>query len=234
MLETLKISITIFSVTMDKSSIQSWADLQNKQQVTRDEVVDFYDSWAVTYDESVEKSASADIALAAVLSQFPDETGRDEIEILDIAAGTGRVGIKLFENGFRQIDAIEPSQEMLNILQRKANYRNVYRTMLGGGNKASEINDGSYDLIIISGGFAKSHLPVDCLDEVIRLGRKGSIFINRMTAKNIEILEEYTHLEPYMDELERKGAWTKIDRIYDENQTFSGPSLTHIYRIEKS
>ena len=219
---------------MDKSSIQSWADLQKKQEVTRDEVVDFYDSWAVTYDESVEKSASADIALAAVLSQFPDEKGRDEIEILDIAAGTGRVGIKLFENGFRQIDAIEPSQEMLNILQRKANYRNVYKTMLGGGHKASEINDGSYDLIIISGGFAKSHLPVDCLDEVIRLGRKGSIFINRMTAKNIEILEEYTHLEPYMEELERNGAWTKIDRIYDENQTFSGPSLTHIYRIEKS
>ena len=101
---------------MDKNSIQSWADLQKKKEVTRDEVVDFYDSWALTYDESVEKSASADIALAAVLSQFPDEKGRDEIKILDIAAGTGRVGMKLFENGFRQIDAIEPSQEMLNIL----------------------------------------------------------------------------------------------------------------------
>ena len=221
---------------MDEQStpIQSWEDLKKREIVTTDQVVDFYDLWAPTYDQSVKESESANIALSAVLSMFPTQQERAKIEVLDIAAGTGRVGIKLFENGFRQIDAIEPSQEMLNILQRKANYRNVYRTMLGGGNKASEINDGSYDLIIISGGFAKSHLPVDCLDEVIRLGRKGSIFINRMTAKNIEILEEYTHLEPYMDELERKGTWTKIDRIYDENQTFSGPSLTHIYRIEKS
>ena len=215
-------------------SIQNWNDLKNRQEVTREEVVEFYDSWAATYDESVEKSSSADIALSAVLSQFPRENERDKLEILDIAAGTGRVGIKLFENGFRQIDAVEPSLEMLNILKRKDVYRNVYQTMLGGDHKATEIENDSYDLIIISGGFAKSHLPVDCLDEVIRLGKKGSIFINRMTAQNIEILEEYTHLEPYMKQLEKNGAWTQISRYLDENQTFSaGPSLTHIFRIEK-
>ena len=219
---------------MEKSSIKDWSDLQSRNKVTRDEVVDFYDSWADTYDESVEKSSSADIALTAVLSQFHEEEARAKIEVLDIAAGTGRVGQKLFENGFRKIDAIEPSQEMLNILERKEMYRNVYKTMLGGGHTAINISDDSYDLIVISGGFAKSHLPVDCLDEVVRLGRNGCIFINRMTAKNIEILEEYTHLEPYMKELERNGAWTQIDRILDDNKTFSaGPSLTHIFRIQK-
>ena len=218
---------------MEKSSIKNWSDLQRRTEVTRDEVVDFYDSWAGTYDESVEKSSSADIALAAALSQFPEVKDRANIEVLDIAAGTGRVGQKLFKNGFRKIDAIEPSQEMLNILERKAMYRNVYETMLGGGYKAINISDDSYDLIVISGGFAKSHLPVDCLDEVVRLGRKGCIFINRMTAKNIEILEEYTHLEPSMKELEENGVWTKINRILDDNKTFSaGPSLTHIFRID--
>ena len=123
---------------------------------------------------------------------------------------------------------------MLNILRGKDVYRNVYQTMLGGGHKATEIDNDTYDLIIISGGFAKAHLPVDCLDEVIRLGKKGSIFINRMTAQNIETLEEYTHLEPYMQQLELNGAWTQIDRSLDENRTFSaGPTLTHIFRIDK-
>ena len=51
-----------------------------------------------------------------------------------------------------------------------------------------------------------------------------------MTAQNIEILEEYTNLEPYMRQLERNGAWTQISRYLDENPTFSaGPSLTHIF-----
>ena len=61
-------------------SIQNWDDLKNRQEVTNEEVVKFYDSWAATYDESVEKSASADIALKAVLSQFPHENEREKLK----------------------------------------------------------------------------------------------------------------------------------------------------------
>ena len=222
---------------MDKntSPIQSWSDLQGREGVTTDQVIDFYDLWAATYDKSVKESESADIALSAVLSMFPLQNERGEIEVLDIAAGTGRVGQKLFENGFRKIDALEPSSEMLNILGRRNIYRNIYQTMLGGGHKAIDIENDAYDLIIISGGFAKSHLPVDCLEEVVRLGKKGSLFINRMTAHNLETVEEYAHLEPFMKELENRGFWTQISRRLDENKTFSaGPSLTHVFRIEKT
>ena len=82
-------------------------------------------------------------------------------------------------------------------------------------------------MIIISGGFAKSHLPIDCLEEVVRLGKKGSIFINRMTVHNLETVEEYKQLEPFMKELETRGDWTQISRRLDD------PSVTHIFRIEK-
>ena len=219
----------------DSTPIQSWTDLQGRINVTTEQVVNFYDAWASTYDDSVNKSSSADITLAAVLSQFPIEDKRSEIEILDIAAGTGRVGQKLFENGFKMIDALEPSSEMLNILRKRGIYKNIYQTYLGGGHKATSIADNSYDMIIISGGFAKSHLPIDCLEEVVRLGKKGSIFINRMTAHNLETVEEYKHLEPFMKELETRGDWTQISRRLDDNQGFSagGSSVTHIFRIEK-
>ena len=214
--------------------IQSWEDLKKREIVTTDQVVDFYDLWAATYDQSVKESESANIALSAVLSMFPTEQERAKIEVLDIAAGTGRVGEKLFENGFRKIDALEPSSEMLNVLGRRNIYRNVYQTKLGGGNKAANIVDDTYDLIIISGGFAKSHLPVDCLEEVVRLGKNGSLFINRMTAMYLETVEEYKHLEPFMKELEDRGRWIQISRRLDENKTFSaGPSLTHVFRIKK-
>ena len=217
------------------SQIQSWNDLQSREMVTTDQVVDFYDSWAATYDQSVKESASANIALSAVLSMFPAQEKRGEIEVLDIAAGTGRVGQKLFENGFRKIDALEPSSEMLNILGGRNIYRNIYQTKLGGGHKAISILDDSYDLIVISGGFAKSHLPVDCLEEVVRMGKNGSLFINRMTAKYLETVEEYTNLEPFMKELETRGCWSQVCRRLDNNKTFlSGPSVTHVYRITKT
>ena len=212
--------------------INSWSELQQRKEVTTEQVVDLYDAWAPTYDETVSKSQSAALALSAVLSVVDSDTNKKELNILDIAAGTGRVGQELFENGFRKIDALEPSSEMLNILKKRNVYQNVYQTFLGGGHKATMIPDDKYDMIIISGGFAKSHLPVDSLQEVIRMGKKGSIFINRMTAKNIEVDEELIHLEPFMKKLEEERRWVQISRTLDPNVTFSaGPSLTHVYRI---
>ena len=68
---------------MDKntSPIQSWSDLQGREGVTTDQVIDFYDLWAATYDKSVKESESADIALSAVLSMFPLQNERGEIEV---------------------------------------------------------------------------------------------------------------------------------------------------------
>ena len=213
--------------------ITSWSDLQTRENVTTEKVVEFYDVWAQTYDKSVKESKSAELALNAVLSQFPKESVRSDVEILDIAAGTGRVGQILFENGFVKIDALEPSVEMLNVLRKRNVYRNIYQSYLGGGHKALDIHDATYDLIIISGGFAKAHLPIDCLEEVVRVGKEGSIFINRMSAKYLESVEELWQLEPYMKELEARGVWRQICRRLDENKTFGGPSLTHTFRIGK-
>ena len=56
-----------------------------------------------------------------------------------------------------------------------------------------------------------------------------------MTAKNFESVHELKYLEPFMKKLEDRGVWTQLARKLDENKTFSaGPSLTHIFRIEKS
>ena len=68
---------------------------------------------------------------------------------------------------------LEPSSGMINVLRNRTVYRNIYQSYLGGGHKANNIQDETYDLIIISGGFAKGHLPVDCLEEVVRIGKQG-------------------------------------------------------------
>ena len=88
------------------SPITSWIDLQTRDNLTPEQVVEFYNDWAETYDESVKESQSNTIALKAALEQFPDMDVRHKLEVLDIAAGTGSVGQNLFEAGFRRIDAL--------------------------------------------------------------------------------------------------------------------------------
>ena len=52
------------------SPITSWIDLQTKDNLTPTQVVEFYNDWAETYDESVRESQSNTIALKAALEQL--------------------------------------------------------------------------------------------------------------------------------------------------------------------
>ena len=52
---------------------------------------------------------------------FPE--ANKDIKILDAGAGTGIIGEMLVQQGYRNIDALDISEEMLNL----AKQRNVYR-----------------------------------------------------------------------------------------------------------
>ena len=71
--------------------------------------------------------------------------------------------------GFENFDAVDGSQAMLDKLSEKNIYGKAYHAILG--NKLAkicpEIEDGAYDVAIIMGGFAQSHLPNECLYQVI-------------------------------------------------------------------
>jgi len=79
-----------------------------------------YDKWAPDYEKEVLYNLSckvykpmADTFNAAVLKAFPHKR-KEEIKIIDVAAGTGLVGVELFKLGFTRIDALDSSQGMLN------------------------------------------------------------------------------------------------------------------------
>lgn len=46
--------------------------------------------------------------------------------ILDVAAGTGLVGKHLAEKGYKNIDALEPAEKMVEVAREKNVYTNFY------------------------------------------------------------------------------------------------------------
>lgn len=70
---------------------------------------------------------------------------------------------------------------MLDILESKGIYRKSFCCFFGGSdpNRLSQVPDGTYDAIVIAGGFSKEHLPVDSLREIARLLKKGSPSMTR-------------------------------------------------------
>ena len=65
---------------------------------------------------------------------------------------------------------------MLDILESKGLYRKKFCCFFGISAGSDQVlADGSYDAVVIAGGYSKEHLPVDSLHEVARVLKKGKL-----------------------------------------------------------
>ena len=73
----------------------------------------------------------------------------------------------------KNTDASEP---MLEKLKEKNIYNRVFCSLLGDKNSKihEDISDDFYDVVIIMGGFAQSHLPIDTLYQAVRTLKPGT------------------------------------------------------------
>ena len=69
---------------------------------------------------------------------------------------------------FQQMDAVDGNLAMLEKIKDKGIYLKTYHAILGDKDRkiCEDIQDGSYDVAVIVGGFGQSHLPVNSLHQV--------------------------------------------------------------------
>ena len=52
------------------------------------------------------------------------------VKILDVAAGTGLVGVELVKVGFKHIVALDYSQEMLDLAEEKGEFKSIWTSFI--------------------------------------------------------------------------------------------------------
>ncbi|XP_069946210.1 methyltransferase-like protein 27 [Cherax quadricarinatus] len=92
-----------------------------------DEICSNYDKNVVILDYGGPSTAAEEIA------NMVPEKKRQQVRVLDVAAGTGLVGCHLHKKGFTNIDALEPSEGMMNILKKTGVYTLKYQEFIGTG-----------------------------------------------------------------------------------------------------
>ncbi|MFQ5545206.1 MAG: class I SAM-dependent DNA methyltransferase [Acidiferrobacterales bacterium] len=150
-----------------KSLLERAYDLQSG-----DEALSLYRDWATSYDTDlvdplgyVGPARVADIA-AARCRDF-------NAQILDVGCGTGLVGERLASLGYRKMDGLDFSQEMLDVARTK----NVYGVLINADlTQPLSIETASYDFIVSCGTFTHGHVGPEALDELLRITRAGGIF----------------------------------------------------------
>lgn len=110
----------------DIEKAKSSLALVNTPGLEPDKMADYYTNWKTQYDKDLEiLNYTAPKVTAQTLAEYLT-TDREVKVIIDIAAGTGIAGEELYKYGFRIIDAVDPSQGMLDMAKQKNVYRNLF------------------------------------------------------------------------------------------------------------
>ncbi|XP_078673291.1 methyltransferase-like protein 27 isoform X2 [Branchiostoma floridae x Branchiostoma belcheri] len=150
-------------------------------------------------------------------------------DMLDMYKTWAEVYDKLSKLGFSNIDALDASQDMLDVAKTKNVYKNFIKELLG--TNQLDIDADSYDAVIGSGLFANGHVKPDCLEQLIRIVKPGGMICLAVREERLRTNEDCKDLEPRMTALQSEGLW---ERVFHE--TFPGYStgldgVVYLYKV---
>lgn len=131
-----------------------------------------YRDWAETYDETMLRGLQY-LSPQTVARLLADHLADRAAVVLDIGCGTGLLGQELAGHGFRTLDGLDMSPEMMQVAQRRGIYRHLITADL---NQPLALADASYDGMSCCGTFTHGHVGAGCLDELFRVLKPGAPF----------------------------------------------------------
>ncbi|XP_071954386.1 uncharacterized protein [Antedon mediterranea] len=139
---------------------------------------------------------------------------------------------KLANSGYTNIDAIDGSASSIEVARKKNVYKNLYVQWIGGDNKMDVEND-SYDALIIVGAFAFNHLKSDVFPDLIRVTKPGGYIVNNLRARWLKLEASYADgkLEADMEKHEKEGKWKLVERHVKEEEDSDQNVVTFIHQV---
>jgi len=119
-----------------------------------------------------------------LLDLFGDDVGKKTV--IDIGAGTGSLGEELLSHGFKTIDGLDISKDMLDLCSTKNIYRNLFAVPLEC-TPTKDIKENSYDAAISAGCYVTGHIPLETLEELARMVKPGGYIVFSLNDPNFQL-----------------------------------------------
>ena len=187
------------------------------------EALSLYRDWADGYDRQLEDELLyvGPAKVAALLSEF---ISGHSAQVLDAGCGTGLVAESLARYGFRRMDGLDFSPEMLAVARAKGLYRELFASDLN-----HPIPDGAYDAVVSCGTFTHGHVGAGALDELLRLVRTGGVMaltihrevwqeagfeekVKGLEERRLIEVEDIRH-QPYFEGADAEGMYLLLRRL---------------------
>ena len=178
-------------------------DVDNKLDIykltTSEELLKYYQDWTKKnkYNQDmINWKYTAPQETVLVLKKY---AFNKNLKILDAGCGTGLVGIELKKYGYFNIEGIDFSQNMLDLVPQGI-YKKIEKVDL---NKQLKFKDNTYDIVMCVGTFTYGHVKPEALDELIRITKDKGLICFTI---NEGIYEEYG-FDKKIKELSDKKYW---------------------------
>jgi len=120
-------------------------------------------------------------------------------KILDAGCGTGLVGVELKKYDYSNIEGVDFSQSMLDLVPQNI-YKKIEKIDL---NKPLKFKNNIYDIVMCVGTFTYGHVKPHALDEIIRITKNKGLICFTI---NEGIYEEYG-FDKKIKELTNNKLW---------------------------
>ena len=178
-------------------------DTSNKLDIyklkTSEELLKYYQDWTDNNkynNDMVDWNYIAPQETVLILKKY---AFNKNYKILDAGCGTGLVGIELKKYGYSNIEGVDFSQSMLDLVPQDV-YKKIEKVDL---NKHLKFKNNTYDVVMCVGTFTYGHVKPQALDELIRITKnKGFICFT----VNEGIYEEYG-FDNKIKELSNNKSW---------------------------
>ena len=166
---------------------------------TAEEILGYYRNWTENNKYNQDMVDMNYTAPKETVSVLVKHAFQKDMKILDAGCGTGLVGIELKKHKYSNIDGVDFSQNMLDLVPKDI-YKNLNKFDL---NKPLKYKNNTYDVVMCVGTFTYGHVKADALDEFIRIIKKKGLICFTI---NEGIYEEYG-FDKKIKELTHSESW---------------------------
>ncbi|KAK6184855.1 hypothetical protein SNE40_007222 [Patella caerulea] len=209
--------------------------IKSRESRTPEQNAKTYDEWVIkgTYEQDTANLgySGPQITADTVAMVFPKN--KEKIRILDMAAGTGLVAIRLRKHGFKRIDAVDPSPASKKVAMEK----NVYGRYLVDfvDERRLDIETDEYDCVVSAGGFGPGLMPSIALKEFVRVVKPGGYACFSCTEYILSLSKDHKEkFEALIEEYIRQGVWEKVSRSVVQGYFDFKPGVVYVFRVLKS
>ena len=196
-----------------------------------DEIVDFYKTWAATYDEDVQENYHGVGLIAELLHNQVQGSGFNhdpsQVKIADVGCGTGLLAKPLFELGYTNLDGIDLSKEMIE----KARETGLYNKLIAGVNVHHPLPENlrqAYHAVVSLGMFTPGHVHPESLYQLAELAMPGGILV---ISTRIPYYEQ-TNYQDISDRIETEGVATLVKKLDNAPYRDDGDAHYWIYQVQ--